>query len=549
MGVDELGGSVLAGSAVLLVAVLAVRLSSRTGLPSLLLYLGLGVALGWQFFRGREDLATTEVIGYAALAVILAEGGLTTRWSSLRGAIAPAAVLATVGTAVSVAVVGAAVHVLLGWPWTVAVLLGAVISSTDAAAVFSVLRRVPLPARLRGLLEAESGFNDAPVVIAVVALTGIAAAPDPGGEVVRQAAWWRLPLQALLELAGGAAVGLAVGVLAAALLRRAALPASGLYPVAVVSACALAYGGASEAGVSGFLAVYLAALVLGNAELPHGVTVRGFAEGLGWLAQIGLFVLLGVVVTPSHLPRVVVPALVAGAVLLLLARPLSVLVSTVWFKVPWREQVFLSWAGLRGAVPVVLTTVPVLADVPGAEDFFELVFLLVVVFTLLQAPTLPLVARRLGLDRGETRPLEVESSPLGAIGADLLTARIGPGSHLAGVEVFELRLPDGAQVTLLIRDGAPVVPGPRTVLRHGDDLVVVTVEGCRDATMRRLHDVSESGRLARWRATEPTPGARPRRLPPWLERRPRPLRRLRHRPAPPAGRARRSRADRRPPAS
>ena len=227
MTVDDLGPVLLAGALVLLAAVFAVRLSVRTGLPSLLVYLGFGLLIG-EDGLGLEfdDERLTGILGYAALVLILAEGGLTTRWSRIKDSVGAAAVLSTVGTVVSIGVVGTACHYLLGLSWTMALLIGAVVSSTDAAAVFSVLRGLPLPPRLVGMLEAESGFNDAPVVIAVVALTEIAAHPgDPGHP------WWLLVLEAVGELAIGAVVGYAVGRLGGVALGRVALPASGLYPI------------------------------------------------------------------------------------------------------------------------------------------------------------------------------------------------------------------------------------------------------------------------------------------------------------------------------
>ncbi|MBF5080249.1 potassium/proton antiporter [Quadrisphaera sp. INWT6] len=498
MTVDDLNTAVLLGALVLVAAVFAVRLSVGTGTPSLLLYLALGVAigedgLGIQF----DDYDLTQVLGYAALVLILAEGGLTTRWSSIRGAIAPAALLATLGTVISIVVIGTVAHLLLDVGWATGMLLGAVVSSTDAAAVFSVLRRAPLPSRLGGLLEAESGFNDAPVVIAVVSLTTVLG--GGGGEH----SWWFLGVEAAGELLGGAAIGLALGVLGAMGLRRVALPASGLYPITVLGVCALAYGLSAELHTSGFIAVYLAGLVLGNAELPHRPATRGFAEGVGWLAQIGLFVLLGLLVSPQDIPSQVVPALVVGFALLLVARPLSVLLSVSWFRVPLRDQVILSWGGLRGAVPIVLATVPAAAGVPGTEGVVEMVFVLVVAFTLVQAPTLPWLARRLGISEPAVRDLEVESSPLEEIGADVLQVKVGPTSHLHGLEVFELRLPEGAEVSLVVRDGRARVPDRSTTLRHGDDLLVVAVAGVREATEDRLHALSQRGRLAGWT----TPGA------------------------------------------
>lgn len=493
MSIEELDVALLVGAAVLLVAVAAVRVAVGTGTPSLLLYLALGVGIGDAGIGLHyEDYELTAVLGYCALVLILAEGGLTTRWPTIRAVIAPAAVLATLGTAVSVVVVGLLVHWLLGLPIVLAMLLGAIVSSTDAAAVFSVLRRVVLPKRVTGLLEAESGFNDAPAVIVVVALTESLA----GGE---QAPLWQLGLVAVGELSGGAALGLAVGWLGARGLRSVALPSAGLYPIAVTALCVLAYGGAARLHLSGFIAVYLAALVLGNSRLPHRQSVAGFAEGLGWLAQIGLFVLLGLLVDPALLLPAAGQALVVGAVLLLVARPLSVVASVVWFRVPLREQVLLSWGGLRGAVPIVLATIPALSGVAGSRGLVELVFMLVVVFTLVQAPTLPALARRLGLGVALSRELDVDVAPLGALDADVLQVHVGQGSQLHGLQVFELRLPPGADVTLVVRDGASLVPDARTRLRHGDDLLVVALGQVRGDAEARLRAVDERGRLAQWR--------------------------------------------------
>jgi cell volume regulation protein A len=364
------------------------------------------------------------------------------------------------------------------------------VTSTDAAAVFSLLRHVPLPHRLSGALEAESGFNDAPVVIIVATLAeGPLHADDA----------WRLPLLLVYELGAGAVVGVGIGVGGAWVLRRVALPASGVFPLAVVAVSVLAYAAAGTLDASGFLAVYAAALVLGNAGLPHRPATRGFVEGLGWLAQIGLFVMLGLLASPSQLPGVVLPALALSAGLLLVARPLSVAISVLPLRLPIRQATFLSWAGLRGGVPIVLATVPVVHHVPDAQRMFNVVLVLVVVCTLVQAPTLGLVATWLKLgDPLAAREVDVEASPLGRLGADLLEVRVPPGSQVAGVEVFELRLPPGAALALLVRDGQPTVPTPRTVLRTGDELLLVVTPEDRARTEQRLRDVSRRGRLARW---------------------------------------------------
>ncbi|WJY50917.1 potassium/proton antiporter [Streptomyces chengbuensis] len=492
--VHQLNALLLICSLVLLIAVAAVRVSSRSGLPSLLLYLGIGVAIGQDgIFNVKFDNAgLTQVIGYAALVVILAEGGLGTKWKEIKPALPAAAMLSTVGIAVSVGVTAAGAHYLVGLEWRQALIVGAVVSSTDAAAVFSVLRRVPLPSRITGVLEAESGFNDAPVVILVIALS----TTEPVEE------WYVLIGTILLELAIGAAIGLAVGWLGAYGLRHVALPASGLYPIAVMAIAVTAYAIGALAHGSGFLAVYLAAMVLGNSKLPHWPATRGFADGLGWIAQIGMFVLLGLLVTPHELLHDFWPAVVIGLVLTMAARPLSVVLSLLPFRIPWREKALMSWAGLRGAVPIILATIPLVSGIEGSERIFNIVFVLVVVYTLVQGPTLPWVAKALNLGNGaEAADLGIESAPLERLRGHLLSVAIPEKSRMHGVEVGELRLPAGAAVTLVVRESKSFVPSPTTVLRRGDELLVVATDPVRDAAEARLRAVGQGGKLAGWLGT------------------------------------------------
>jgi cell volume regulation protein A len=489
IGTVRLEIALLAGAAVVLLGVLAVRVSTRLGLPSLLLYLGIGVALGEAGLGVRfDDAALTKTLGLSALVLILAEGGLTTRWRAVRRSAPLAVVLSTVGVAVSVAVTGWLATVVLHVDARTGLLLGALVSPTDAAAVFATLRRIGLRPRLVAALEMESGLNDAPVVL-LVAVLSTHDAQSPAVTVALVG----------YELVAGAAIGVAVGWAAAALLRRSALPAAGLYPLAIVTCTVLAYAVGTVAHASGFLATYLAALVLGNTRLPHRRATLGFAEGLAWLAQIGLFVLLGLLASPPRLPSALGPALLVGAGLLLLARPLSVLASAVWFRIPWREQAFLSWAGLRGAVPIVLATIPLTAELPEAHRLFAIVFVLVVVFTLVQGTALPGLARWLGVAApAEPREVTVESAPLGDLGADLLQFGVPQRSRLHGVYVRELRLPEGAVLSLVVRGGRAFVPDQDTRLLRGDQLLVVATSQCRDEVERRVRAVSRAGRLARW---------------------------------------------------
>ncbi|AUI60504.1 potassium/proton antiporter [Amycolatopsis sp. BJA-103] len=477
------------GGAVLLVAVIAVRVSIRVGLPSLLLYLGMGVLLGEAGFGIQYDNPElTQSLGLAALVMILSEGGLTTRWTAVKPSLGIGIALSTVAVAVSIAVTGAALHWLLGLDWRMALLWGAVLASTDAAAVFSVLRSAGVGKRLVGALEIESGINDAPAYIAVVVLAE--------GTTID----WSLPLLVVYELAAGLVIGLAFGWIGAHALRRAALPATGLYPLATVAVCVVAYSSGQLAHASGLLATYVAALVLGNSKLPHRSDTLSFAEGLGWLAQIGLFVLLGLFASPSRIFESLIQGLVAGAVVLLLARPLSVVLSALPFKIPWREQVFLSWAGLRGAVPIVLALIPLSSGVPGAQELVDAVFVLVIVLTLLQGATLSPLARVLGLTQhAQAHEIDVDSAPLDEMGADLLQVRINPGSKMHGVYLAELRLPIGATISLLVRDGIGFTPNKDTRLQERDQLLVVTTSDARDAAERRLRAVDRAGRLARWK--------------------------------------------------
>jgi potassium/hydrogen antiporter len=490
--VHQLDLFVLVGAGVTLLAILAVRVSSRAGLPSLLLYLLMGVALGENGIGiGFENAELAHALGFAALALILAEGGLTTSWDQVRPTMRLGLSLATLGVAVSVAIVALGAHYVLGLEWQLAVLLGAITSPTDAAAVFSVLRGLPLSPRLVGALEAESGLNDAPTVV-LVTLISTGSVADHGVPTTMAVI--------VFELVAGVLVGLAIGSGGAWLMRRAALPSSGLYPLAVLCLSLLAYGAAAGVHASGFAAIYVAALVLGNSELPHRIATRSFAEGVASLAQIGLFVMLGLLLSPGRITWSVIGIAVVGSLLLtFVARPVTVWVSAVVQPMPWREIAFVSWAGLRGAVPIVLATIPFAEKVTDAERLFDIVFVIVVISTVLTGPTLPTVARRLGVTRQlEPRSLDLEVAPLERVAADMLQVTISPVSLLHGVEVGELRLPEGSSVSMVVRDGRAIVPERRTVLRRGDDVLIVTPHGLREPTVDRLRTVSAHGRLGRW---------------------------------------------------
>ncbi|MCT2589403.1 potassium/proton antiporter [Streptomyces sp. N2-109] len=491
MTLQQLYVVLLIGGTVLLASIAAARTASRVGLPSLLLFLAVGLLLGEDVLGvDFDDAQLAQNLGAAALAVILVDGGLTTQWRDVKPLLLPAGLLATFGVALSVVITALGARLLLGMEWRLALLLGAIISSTDAAATFAVLRALLLPKKVTGLLEAESGFNDAPTLILVLVFSTAAAdLPSPlsiFGDV-------------LYQLSVGAASGVLIGWTGALALRHIALPATGLYPLGTFGFGIVAFAAAGAVGASGIIAAYLAGLVLGNSSLPHRAATRSFAEGAGWLAQIGLFVMLGLLVTPRELSSAVLPAVAVGLVLLLVARPVSVALCLAPFRTPWRERAFVSWAGLRGAVPIVLATFPMVAGVGGSRGLLNIVFVLVVLFTLVQGPVLPAAARLLRLAQsGGLRDIQVEAAPLDVLDADLLTVAIPAGSRLHGVTIFELRLPPPTVVALIVRESTSLVPGQDTVLHTGDELLLVTTPKAREGAERQLRAVGRRGKLARW---------------------------------------------------
>lgn len=492
MTLDSLAPALLIGALIVLVAVLGIRIAGRLRVPGLLLFLVIGLALG-ALAPGLRigDAELGVVLGYAALLLILAQGGLTTRLSDLRPVLWPAIALASVGVVASIAVVAVPLIVLLQVEPRIAILFGAVLAATDAAAVFSVLRRTRIPARVRTLLEAEAGFNDAPVVVIVVVLASTELGADP---------WWWIGLQIAFELVAGAAVGIGVGYAGRWLLPRLALPAVGLYPIAAFAILVLAYGLADAAHASGFLAVYVAAIIIGStARLPHRRGILGFADGLGRIAEIGLFVMLGLLADLTRMGDAWVLALAGGLLLVLAARPIAAAVSLLPFRLPGSMVAFAGVAGLRGAVPIVFAAIPLGLAVPGATRLFDATMLVVLALLVLQAPLLSRVACILGLRiPTEAVELEVESAPLDGINGVVLGIDVPEGSGLVGTYVSELGLPDGAVASLIVRGNAVIAIDEHARIRRRDRLLLVATEEAQAAAEVRLRAVARSGRLATW---------------------------------------------------
>lgn len=465
----------LAGG-VLLLGVVAAVVARRLSVPVLVLFLGLGMLLGSDGPGGIyfDDARLARELGVVGLVAILFEGGLTARWQDLRRVAVPAFLLSTVGVAVTTAVVAVAAHQLLDLAWAASFLLGAVVGSTDAAAVFSTLRFTTVRRRLASLLGAESGIND-PTAVALT-LGFIAWLTEPAYGVG--------DLAALLvrQLGLGLVIGVVLGVVAARLLPRLPLDLSPFAPVASVASAAVAYGLADAAGGSGFLAVYIVAVCIGNTRTPHRRTIISFHEGLAFTAQVGLFVVLGLLVFPSELGSVAAASIALTAVLVFVARPLAVLASTTFLGFDLREKLFVSWAGLRGAVPIVLATFALSSGLTESGTIFNAVFFVVLLSALVQGLTLGPLARRLGL-ASEQRPFYTAPFEVGAVrelGADIVEHVVQAGDRLVGVRVRETGLPRDSLVMLIVRDGVGVPPRGSTVLEVGDALYVMASESSRE---------------------------------------------------------------------
>lgn len=458
---------VLSASCLLAFAVLVVGFSQRVQTPSALLFLGIGMLVGDDGLGLVElsDPTVVQNVGVIALLVILFEGGLTTKPTDLRRAAGPGGLLATFGVVFTGAVTALGAWLLLPVEPITAALLGAIVSSTDAAAVFSTLRTVRLPWRLAAILKVESGANDPLAVVLTLGLLEVWMRQPGPGELI----WF-----AALQPVAGALVGSAVGYLAAQTLRKAPLPADGLYPVLALAFAGVAYGTAVVVGGSGFLAVYVAGLFIGGLVRRRRRGIRDFHEGLANAAEIGLFLLLGLLVFPSRLPAVAGAGLLVALVLTFVARPLTTWLCLAPFKVPWRQQAVVAWGGLRGAVPIVLATFPITVGFPEGQILFEVVFFVVLVSTLVQGSTVQWLVNRLGV-RG-ARPAwapVAEALPIDEVEADMVEVIVSGDLPISGRWLRDVPLPEGMLMAAIVREERVIVPRGDAMLQPDDVLLVV----------------------------------------------------------------------------
>jgi cell volume regulation protein A len=478
----------LAGTALLLLlSVVASKASNRFGIPALVLFLAIGMLAGSDGPGGIyfDDARLAQSLGVVALALILFSGGMDSDWQIIRPVLGPGILLANVGVAVSTLLVGAFAALALGFTWVEGLLLGAIISSTDAAAVFAVLRSrgVNLVGRLEPVIELESGSNDPIAVFLTIALTGLLVDP--------QASVFRLVPMFVVQMALGALLGYVMGRVMTLTINRVHLVAEGLYAPLTVALALLTYGGTALLGGNGFLAVYIAGIVMGNRNFVHKRSLAQFHDGLAWLMQIAMFLTLGLLVFPSQIVPVVGAGLLVSTFLIFVARPVSVFAALAFSRFDAREKLMVAWVGLRGAVPIVLATYPLLAGTPKAGMIFNLIFFVVLTSVIIQGTTIPLVGRWLRINDPGPARLHVpqEFVPQVSLQSYVAELAIPPGSTFPRRTVMELGLPQGALIVLIDRGGDRMVPNGGTILEAGDRLLVLA-----DAdVMERVREILGQG--------------------------------------------------------
>jgi cell volume regulation protein A len=461
----------LIGALLILLSIAIAKLFDNLGVPTLILFIGIGMLAGSEgpgniYF---DDAQMAQSIGIIALIFILFAGGVDTRWDSVKSLAFPAASLATIGVLLTAVLVGSFIHIVLNIPLPLGILIGSIISSTDAAAVFSILRakNLKIKEKTQALLELESGSNDPMAVFLTIGC--IQYITIPGKDI------FDIILLFLLQMGLGGLAGLILGNLMVYLLNRLKFSYEGIYPVFSLAFIIAGYGLISLVNGSGFLAVYIMGLIAGNSSLVYKKGTIRFFDGLAWLSQIAMFLTLGLLVFPSQILNVTVSGLLVSAFLILVARPLSVFITLQPFKFDFKEKAFISWVGLRGAVPIILATFPLLAGIHYAETIFNVVFFIVITSTLLQGWLITPVAKFLKVDTPPKikRNYPIEFNPTEDVDTELIDLIVPYNGDAAGKPIVQLGFPNDARIVLIWRNEKSIIPSGGTLLEEGDTVLVL----------------------------------------------------------------------------
>jgi len=473
-------------SLILIISILGAKFSAKINTPSLLFFLAVGMLLGndglglFPFYN--EEIA--QLIGMMGLVMILFDGGIKAKWKTIRPVAFPAASLATLGVLFTSFILGVFSKFIFDFTWPQAFLMGAIVGSTDAAAVFAMLQGRNINKRLGATLEGESGANDPMAMFLTISFISIVTGESSGffGQVG----------MFLWQMGGGLFIGLILGKFGNKALNRLKFSSSGLYPLLGIAFAFLTYSAAFLVNASGLLAVYISALVIGNLGLKEHNSILRFNEGMSWIAQIGIFITLGLLIVPSDLfsPEIIVKGFLLSAILMFIARPVAVFLSVIGMQLNLKEKTFLSWAGLRGAVPIVLALFPMIAGLEQSQLYFNIIFFVVLTSTLIQGTTILTVAKRLDLlvDSNSTTIETLEALSMGKSNLESMEFRVGDSSKLADTEIKTIPLPNKTLINLIIRGDDALVPSANTTIRENDILYLLVPHEEKENIKRLLSE-------------------------------------------------------------
>ena len=469
-------------SILLTVGVLTAKFSSRLGVPSLVLFIVVGMFLNRFFYYDNAKL--TQLVGTIALIVIIFDGGINTKWKSMKQVLVPSASLATLGVLLTTFVMGFFAKYILGLTWLEGLLVGAIVGSTDAAAVFAALGDKNIRPKLKTTLEAESASNDPMAIFLTVSIIGLIQMPGVSFLTLIPSFFWQMGL--------GIILGLVFGKISLWVINKINLDSSGLYPVLALSLAVLTFGATSQLQASGLLAVYVMAIVVGNSDLTYRHSIVRFQEGLAWMMQITMFILLGLLVFPQQLLHVTWQGLLLSFLLMLVARPLGVFISLIFLKYSFNDKLLISWAGLRGAVPVVLATFPLMAGLENSMLIFNVVFFVVLTSALLQGSTITPLANLLKLTEGTkiSAPHSLELVSMGKTNNEMIEIMIEEQAEIIGKKIKDIALPEKALISAIVREDHLVFPKGGTTLHTNDILYVLVAKSQREKVKERFQRVA-----------------------------------------------------------
>ncbi|SFE97613.1 potassium/proton antiporter [Alteribacillus iranensis] len=477
---------VLLAALLLIVGVIVVKFSHKLGFPALVLFILVGMmigsdGLGLVYFDNAE---IAQLIGILALVIILFEGGLQTKFSTVRSVALPSLSLATLGVVITSSVVALAAMLVFDVTWYEAFLFGAIVGSTDAAAVFAALKERNIKAKMGATLEAESGTNDPMAVFLTLSFIQLI--------INENTSIWVLVPNFFWQMGAGLVLGLLLGKIASASINRINLESSGLYPIFSVAFALLTYSITAFIGGSGFLAVYVAALVIGNSELTYRYSIFQFNEGFAWMAQILMFIILGLLVFPEQLftTEVMLSGILISLVLMFVARPVAIFLSTLGMKYSQKERLFLSWAGLRGAVPIVLATFPIVAGIENGVLFFNVVFFVVLTSALIQGSSISYVAKKLHLvgPKKDTPHHSIELISIGKANAEMVQFKTNEDTAVVGRKLHEIPFPTRATISAIVREDRLISPHGETEIKSGDFLYILVSQKDKESLRKLLNE-------------------------------------------------------------